>query len=82
MIEHQKEKYGWEFLFIAANIDAQKAAAAVGIDENMSVNYHADSRGTEVVYESVSRAINSVRKCASVSADWKQEIEDDYNSRK
>ena len=43
MIEHQKSKYGWEFLFIGANIDAVETATRFGIERNRAVNYNADS---------------------------------------
>ena len=82
MIEHQKEKYGWEFLFLGANIDAAKEAARFGIRADFAANYHADSKGTGVIYETVSDAICHVRKCAApLAADWKQRVEDDYKKR-
>lgn len=83
MIERQKEKYGWEFLFLGANIDAAKEAARFGIDANRAANYHADREGTNVIYETVSEAITQVRCCAApLSADWKQRIDEDYTNRK
>ena len=82
MIERQKEKYGWEFLFLGANFDAAKEAARFGIRADFAANYHADSKGTGVIYETVSDAICHVRKCAvPLAADWKQRVEDDYNNR-
>ena len=83
MIERQKEKYGWEFLFLGANIDAAKEAARFGIGADRAANYHADSKGTNVIYETVSEAITQVRCCAApLSADWKQRVDDDYKNRK
>ncbi len=82
MIERQKEKYGWEFLFLGANIDAAKEAARFGIRPDYAANYHADSKGTGVVYETVSEAICHVRNCAApLSADWKQKVDEDYRKR-
>lgn len=82
MIERQKEKYGWEFLFLGANIDAAKEAARFGIDADRAANYHADSEGTNVIYETVSEAITQVRCCAApLSADWKQKVDADYKKR-
>ena len=82
MIERQKEKYGWEFLFLGANIDAAKEAARFGIDADRAANYHADSKGTHVIYETVSEAITQVRCCAApLSADWKQRVDEDYRKR-
>ena len=82
MIEKQKEKYGWEFLFIGANIDAVETAARYGISEDRAVNYHADSRGTRVLYESVSNVVDCVRANKCIEEDWSISIEEDYNSRK
>ena len=82
MIERQKEKYGWEFLFLGANIDAAKEAARFGITADRAANYHADSVGTGVIYESVSEAITQVRACAApLSADWKENIDADFKKR-
>ena len=81
MIERQKEKYGWEFIFLGANIDAAKEAARFGIDADRAANYHADHVGTAVIYEAVSEAVCSVRACRPMSADWKQKIDDDFKKR-
>ena len=82
MIEHEKEKYGWEFLFLGANIDAAVEAKRFGIDESMAANYHCDEEGTALNYEVISEAITSVRACAApLSADWKQKIDADYRRR-
>ena len=82
MIEHQREKYGWEFLFLGANIDAAREAARFGIRADRAANYHADHIGTEVIYEAVSEAVCQVRSCAApLSADWKRKIDADYKVR-
>ena len=83
MIEHEKEKYGWEFLFLGANIDAAREAARFGIGADRAANYYADHMGTGVIYEAVSEAVCQVRSCAApLSADWKEKIDADYNGRK
>ena len=82
MIGRQKEKYGWEFLFLGANIDAVETAKHFGISEDRAVNYHSDSVGTRLNYEVVSCAITSMRSGAPMSADWKAPIEADYKTRK
>ena len=82
MIERQKEKYGWEFLFLGANIDAVETARHFGISEDRAVNYHSDSEGTQLNYEVVSEAICAVRCSAPLGADWKKRIDEDYNARK
>ena len=82
MIGCRKEKDGWEFLFIGANIDAVETAARYGIDSEKAVNYNADEEGTQIVYESVARALCDVRKNGSVGADWCEDISADYRKRK
>lgn len=81
MIERQKKRYGWEFLFIGANIDAVETAARYGIDRDRAVNYNADKEGTRVVYESVAKAVCSVRNCEALSEDWSADIDADYKKR-
>ena len=82
MIERQKERYGWEFLFLGANIDAAAEAKRFGIDESMAANYHCDEVGTVLNYEVISEAITSVRTSAApLSADWKKKIDADYKKR-
>ena len=82
MIERQKEKYGWEFLFLGANIDAVETARHFGISEDRAVNYHSDSEGTQLNYEVLSEAICAVRCSAPLDANWKKRIDEDYESRK
>ena len=81
MIERQKEQYGWEFLFIGANIDAVETAAQYGIDRDRAVNYNADEVGTQILYESVSAVVGSVRANKCVSQDWSKELNEDYKRR-
>ena len=81
MIERQKEKYGWEFLFLGANIDAVETAKAFGICEDRAVNYNSDSEGTKLNYEVLSEAICAVRSSAPLGAKWKKRIDDDYKKR-
>jgi len=82
MIEKQKEKYGWEFLFIGANIDAVETAARYGITKDRAVNYNADSKGTRVLYDTVAEAVCNVRTSVPLTADWGKSITDDFKSRK
>ena len=81
MIERQKEKYGWEFIFLGANIDAAREAARFGISEDRAANYHADSMGTAVIYEAMSEAVCNIRACRPMSADWKRSVDADYRKR-
>ena len=82
MIQRQKAKYDWEFLFLGANIDAVETAGRYGIDPDRAVNYHADREGTRLNYRVVGEAISSVRASKPLSADWKSAIDADYRARK
>lgn len=82
MIERQKSKFGWEFLFLGANIDAVETAKGFGIGADRAVNYHSDSKGTQLNYEVLNEAIYSVRCSAPLNADWKKRIDEDYEKRK
>ncbi|HIY07612.1 MAG TPA: hypothetical protein H9844_11110 [Candidatus Evtepia faecigallinarum] len=81
MIQRQKEKYGWEFLFLGANIDAVETAGRLGIAPDRAVNYHCDSQGTRLNYEVVSQAVAAVRCSAPLDAHWKDAIEEDFRKR-
>jgi uncharacterized protein YegL len=81
MIEHQKARYNWEFIFLGANIDAVSTARDIGISEDRAVKYHADGEGTILNYNVVSEAIINLRANKEVDATWKEAIEKDYESR-
>ena len=87
MIERQKAKFGWEFLFLGANIDAIEEARRFGIQADRAVNYNCDSEGTAVNYKALSKAVSRVRQCSvdemddALGCDWKDEIEADYRAR-
>ena len=87
MVERQKKKFGWEFLFLGANIDAIAEAGRFGIKADRAVNYHCDKEGTAVNYESLSRAVSRVRSCKNICEmdaaleGWDEEIRSDYNRR-
>ena len=81
MIEHEKEKYGWEFIFLGANIDATKEAARFGIRADRAANYHADTVGTAVIYEAVCDAVCSVRASKPMSDGWKKKVDEDFKKR-
>lgn len=89
MIERQKEKYGWEFLFLGANIDAIEVAGRMGISRERAVNYECDAAGTALNYRVLEKAVSRVRKCktsvemqcAFADGEWKQDIDADYEAR-
>ena len=82
MIEKRKEKDGWEFLFIGANIDSVETAKHFGIGADRAVNYKADKKGTRVLYEAVGSAVCAMRKSAPLTSEWREDIDADYESRK
>lgn len=88
MIEHEQEKYGWEFIFIGANIDAAVEAGKFGIRRERAVDYVCDEVGTKNVFASVSKAVRAVRRadagmvCAELScSDWDGDIRADFGKR-
>ena len=81
MIRHEQEKYGWEFLFLGANIDAVASACRLGIDETHAANYVCDPCGTQLNYTAVNDVVRSVRRSKGVPADWKSQIDADYKRR-
>jgi len=80
LIEQQKQ-HGWEFLFLGANIDAIDVAVKIGIHSDRAVNYHADAQGTRLNYDVVGDAICHVRANCPMPADWKQRIDEDFQTR-
>lgn len=81
MIRRQREKYGWEFLFLGANIDAVETAEQYGIGRGRAVRFHNDAAGVELNYRVVSDTVASMRCGAAVAPNWQEEIQADYESR-
>lgn len=82
MIARQQKKYGWEFLFLGANIDAAKEAGRMGIAPTHAVTYTNDSAGVRANYESVTYAVSAMRAQMPLPQDWKSAVEEDQNRRK
>ena len=81
MIERQKTRYGWEFLFLGANIDAAETAESFGIHRDMAVNYNPDGEGTQLNYQVLSDVVTSFRDGATIHENWKATIEKDHKKR-
>ncbi len=81
MIERQKNQYGWEFIFLGANIDALATAHRFGIDSSRAANYHADGQGTHLNYATLNKAVSKFRSEAKIDDDWKAEIDIDFKDR-
>ena len=82
MIERQEKKYGWEFLFLGANIDAAAEARRFGIDADHAVDYHSDHDGTALNYEVLSETVKTFRSTGKLAPNWKDRIDEDYKNRK
>ena len=82
MVRHEQEQYGWEFLFLGANIDAVETAAHFGIGADRAVTYCSDSAGTQLNYDVVSDTVSMMRVSLPISADWKARIETDMQNRR
>ena len=82
MISHEQETYGWEFLFLGANIDAIETARCFNIDADHAVNYRCDAQGTALNYAAISEAVSAVRASRPLGKSWKASIEEDYRKRK
>ncbi len=81
MITRQKQEHGWEFLFLASNIDAVGTAARYGIDAERAVNCRADGQATALQYDAVTKAVSAMREGCPLSADWRAKLDDDFQHR-
>ena len=82
MVEHEQEKYGWQFLFLGANIDAFAQAGAIGIRPERTTNFLADSAGLSAGFDAMDEAVSCARASMPVTADWKVRVEADFNRRR
>jgi uncharacterized protein YegL len=73
MIKRQEEKYGWEFLFVAANIDAVETAERIGIRRDRAANYDVDT-GTRMMFDGMSDAVRYFRVSGGIREDWANKI--------
>lgn len=80
-IQRQKTKYGWEFIFLGANINAVETASRFGISADRAQNYHADKQGVELNFRVMSEAVATFRECAAMPEGWNDEIQKDYKRR-
>ena len=81
LIERQKAEFGWEFIFMGANIDAVSVAEGIGIDACRSVTYRADAEGTSLNYRVLDEAITDIRAGRPLAKSWKERIEQDVKKR-
>ncbi len=81
LIEHEKTKYGWEFLFLGAHIDAAAEAKRFGIAADRAADYKCDTAGTALNYEVIGEAVGAVRGARPLAANWKRRIDEDVKQR-
>ena len=82
MIERQTERYGWEFLFLGANMDAVSVAGRMGIRPERSATFINDAFGISTNYSAVSGAMSSLRCCGSIDEEALEDVRKDYKKRK
>ena len=82
LIEHQKAKYGWEFIFLGANIDAAETAVSMGIGRDRAADFICDKPGTALNYAVLSEVTSAVRSGVGIASDWNSSINDDMKRRK
>lgn len=81
MIRRQKERYGWEFIFLGANIDAVETAGRFGINADRAVDYVADSKGTQLNYRMMSESVAAFRQCGVIPDSCLDQIRKDRKKR-
>lgn len=81
MIRKEKEEYGWEFLFLGANIDAQAVAGDMGIEEDMAATFHCDTQGMNLNFETMAESVSRFRAGQADYAAPMQHIRDDFKTR-
>ncbi len=80
-IKRQSEKYGWEFIFLAANIDAVETAENIGIRSDRAANYNQTKEGVKRSYYAMSEAITTVRNCSAEKMDLNEYLREDDKKR-
>ena len=81
LITHEQDKYGWEFLFLGANIDVAAEGARLGIPEGRTAEYVTNCAGISLNYDVISDAVTELRACRPLSENWKAPIDKSRNKR-
>ena len=82
LIQHRQSEFGWEFIFIGANIDAVETAGSYGIPKERAQDFLADKEGIGISFDAMSHAVSELRSNRTLSADWNADIKKDYQKRK
>ncbi len=81
LVRRQKEQYGWEFLFLGANMDAIQTAGRLGISPDRAANYCPDAPGVRLNYAVVGEALCAIRQNCPLGESWKAPIDRDWRRR-
>ena len=74
MIQHEQEKYGWEFIFLGANMDAVSVAGRIGIAPERAARFHNDEMGIAKNFAVVSESMTKMSRGYTLSMDELDEI--------
>lgn len=81
MIQRQEKRYGWQFLFLGANIDSTKEGSRLGLKRKHTTNYVHDPKGTKVFFETLDETVSNFRESGTLNDDWDEAIRKDYRKR-
>ena len=82
LIQKTKEMYGWEYVFLGANIDVEEEARKFGLEEENAVRFNCDEVGVGLNFQCISEAISNVRVHKKMDKSWRNKIDRDYQQRK
>lgn len=82
MIEYEERKFGWEFIFMGANIDALETSSRYGFRQERATNFSADTEGMRVNFRNIERMVHDFREDKGIPEDWKDEIELHHSKKK
>ena len=81
MVRRQQEKYGWEFIFLGANIDSIATASMLGFRSDRIADFHPDAKGMQINYEEIEKVVDSYRKSGRINENWNCHISEDFRNR-
>ena len=78
MVEHQQQKYSWQFVFLGANMDAVSEAGKLGISAKYAANFAPSRRGVSQMYRvALDEVMCSARVGSDIGSDWKSSLDTD-----
>ena len=81
MVRRQQEKYGWEFIFLGANIDSIATASKLGFRPDRVADFQPDARGMQINYNEIEKVVDGYRKSGRIKEDWNCHISEDFRNR-